>query len=423
MFWRRPPEAQLIRLLTFPPSGSTSRTRKALDQLRRLLKANPSLDLNGELMLETNSDSSSKGNALNLALEHPAWVSEPELQVQLIKVLLEHGAAPAWPIERSEKAHYVIALEQGAYEAAEAILERGAELAGEDDGCYGAVMVVAFRAALSVHLLPGSDKNSGICHTLTEIEHLKEGVEGNEGAIDENIEHNSSEPHVDRNSILKGGEDGQLLAELTTPAMLAATWLIESCTKERVAKLQPGGAPSVVHAILAAFAEHVEEEARRKHAAAATLATLPQPQRHIEEERLKKQRSDAVACLLQRLWALLQIALAAGSPAVSADVETFPAPPLRPLCDLDLVWTGVKNFATGWMPQWNRDNHCMYHPIFKSSVKAFMLATSRGLSVRSAEQAGSSSSCVRKVYTLDSALVERIVGFMAKDQKAWIPVI
>lgn len=420
MFWRRPPEAQLLRYLTPSPAGPPARISKALEQLEKLLRGNSALNLNAEFTWEGPNNNNSKGSALTLALEHPTWSNNPDLQLQLIQLLLKHEAAPLWPLEASQKSHYIMALERGRFEAAEAILERGAQLAGEDDGCYGAVMVTVFKAALSVHLLPGSEENPTLCPISSHVVAQKEPGEEREHAESENTDSNSSKSEGKRAAADE--EANQLPSELSTPAMLAAAWLIESRPEERIARMQPGGAPSVVHAILAAFAEQVEDEARRKHAAASTLVTLPQPQRQFEEEHLKQQRSDAVACLLQRLWALLQLALAAGSPAVSAEVSKFPASPMRPLCDLDLVWSGVKKIATAWMPRWDRDNHCMYHPAFKSAVKAFVLAASRGLSVRSrAGEAGGSTE--RRVYILDSSLVERIVGFIATDQKAWVPVI
>jgi hypothetical protein len=440
MFWRKPPEAQLLKLLAANParcSGSARADQKYISQIEKLLRAHPAIDLNAPLVCRGHP--ASPELALSLVLQQPCWRGEDtQLQLQLIQLLFQHGAAPIWPKDAVEKSHYLIALENGAYDAAEKILERGATLAGDNEALYGALMMPVFRAALSVRFLPPEvDKTTQSCSSFSVLQEISNNEKRKRRVSTEKQQKEEEEEEQETDDVVMAeeenenddeNEEDEIPAELSTPAMLAAAWLIDSCPDDMIARLKPNGAPSVVHALLAAFAEHVEEEARRKHTATTALAHLPQPERSYEEEKLKEERSEAVARLLHRLWALLQLALAEGSPAVSAEVDSFPMPPLSPLCDLDLVWFGVKNFATAWMPEWTRDTHCMYHKNFKNSVKEFVLAASvRGLggSGGTGGVVVKGGSCISKTpgYRLDSALVERIVGFMATDQKAWVPVV
>ncbi|KAG7670551.1 hypothetical protein Ndes2526B_g00317 [Nannochloris sp. 'desiccata'] len=427
MFWRKPPEAQLIKLLAANPAGSARADQKnrTLSQILKLLKAHPALNLNTPLVYQGHA--ASPELALTLALKQPCWREDTQLQLQLIQLLFQHGAAPVWPKHPEEKSHYLIALENGAYDAAEKILERGATLAGHDEKLYEDLLMPVFRAALSVRFLPPEvEKTTHNCSSFSLSKEISSTEKKNKKRILENKkEEEDQQQSGDVSMAEKIEEDDELPAELSTPAMLAAAWIIDSCPDGMIARLKPNGAPSVVHALLAAFAEQVEEEAHRKHAATVALAHLPQPERSVQEEALKSERSEAVSRLLHRLWALIQLALAEGSPAVPAETDHFPMPPLNPLCDLDLVWSGVKNFATAWMPQWARDTHCMYHKRFKDSANTFVLAASvRGLG-GSGGGGGSikGGSCNKTNYRLDSALVEKVVGFMAADQKAWIPVV
>lgn len=463
MFWRRPPEAQLLKLLASSSSpqsdftNGSARADRTLSQIEKLLKAHPDL-VHTPLVSRGGGaqPASSPEVALTLALKEPCWREDFQLQLQLIELLFQYGAAPAWPNDPRQKSHYLLALENGAYDAAEKILERGVMFAGADETLYSDLMMPVFRAALSVRLLPPeTDKSThlycssscslkGKCsqekrkrRVLAENHQNQQQRENQLEDVEGQLQDMSmQEPEEENDAEEEENDEDEIPAELTTPAMLAAAWLIDSCPNGMLARLKPNGAPSVVHALLAAFAEHVEEEAHRKHTASAALAHIPQPQRSIEEERLKAERSESVARLLHRLWALLQLALAEGSPAVSVDVDSFPMPPQNPICDLDLVWTGVKNFATAWMPGcWTRETHCLYHKNFKDSVQTFVLAAStRGLGSDgggSGGGLGDSSAPLNKGavikapkrYVLDSALVERIVGFMATDQKAWVPVV
>jgi len=77
----------------------------------------------------------------------------------------------------------------------------------------------------------------------------------------------------------------------------------------------------------------------------------------------------------------------------------------------------VKNFATSWMPCWDRETHCMYHPKFKAAAKEFVLAArARGFLARG-------SSGRKETFLLDNCLVEKIVGHMADDQGAWVTAL
>jgi hypothetical protein len=202
--------------------------------------------------------------------------------------------------------------------------------------------------------------------------------------------------------------------------MLAAARLLERAgPPARVRRLRPGGARSVTHAILRAFAEHVEAEARLKHARLAALAAAAPPARASAEARLRAERSAAVAALLKRLWVLLQAALAAGAPAIAVGARRFPAPPPGAVCDLDLVWSGICSFASGWVEgPWQRSTHYLYHPAFRAGVRAFALAAlARGVpGARGPESA-------RAALTLPPGVLERVVAFAAEDQAAWAPVL
>lgn len=431
MFWRKPPEAQLFKLLAPTSSQLTfgfgsARADRTLSQIEKLLKSHPGALVNTPLVCRGHP--SSPEYALTLVLQQPCWRENFQLQLQLIELLFQYGAAPIWPKDPLKKSHYLVALENGPYDAAEKILEQAVALAGENDALFGEIMMPVFRAALSVRFLPPQvEKNTHSCSSSTVLKEKSGQEKRKRRVLAENQQNQQQENEDDEQtgddvSMLDAEEENdnedELPADLSTPAILGAAWLIDACPEGMIARLKPTGAPSVVHALLQVFAEHVEDEAHRKHAAVVALAHIPQPQRSIEENKLNEERSEVVARLLHRLWALLQLALSEGSPAVHAEMDSFPMPPLNPICDLDLVWSGVKNFATAWMPRWTRDNHCIYHQNFKKSVKTFVLAAStRGL--------GGGSSCSSKGprYVLDSALVERIVGFMATDQKAWVPVV
>jgi len=423
MFWRKPAEAQLKKLLAANPAwGARADQRKrTLTQIEKLLRAHPTLNLNTPLVCRGRAASSEL--ALTLALKQPCWREDLELQLQLIQLLFQHGAAPVWPKSPVEKSHYLLALENGAYDVAEKILERGATLAGHDEKLYGDLIMPVCRAALSVRFLPSEgEKTMHYCSSFNSIKEIPTAQKKNRRILAENKEEEGAENLQPRDvSMTAKDEEEELPAELSTPAMLAAAWLIDFCPDGMISRLKPNGAPSVVHALLAAFAEQVEDEAHRKHAATLALAHLPQSERLIQEEVLKSERSETVSQLLHRLWALIQLALAEGSPAVPAETDSFPMPPLNHICDLDLVWSGVKNFATAWMPQWTRDAHCMYHNRFKDSVKAFLMASSvRGLDGGGRTIKG--GSCNKTNHRLDSGLAEKIVGYMATDQKAWVPV-
>lgn len=422
MFWRKPAEAQLIKKLAANPAGTAGADQKKriISQIEKLLKEHPAINLNTPLVCRGHA--ASPELALTLALKQPCWREDTQLQLQLIQLLFQHGAAPIWPKNPLQKSHYLIALENGAYDAAEKILKRGAMLARHDEKLFGDLLMLVCRAALSVRFLPPEAENTThYCSSFTSSKEISTAEKRKKRILAEN----KKEKNLQRAGDVLMAEENEeeLFAELSTPAMLAAAWLINYCPDGMIARSKPNGAPSVVHALLAVFAEQVEEEAHRKHAATVALAHLPQPERSIQEEALKSERSETVSQLLHRLWALIQLTLAEGSPAVPADTDSFPMPPLNHICDLNLVWSGVKNFATAWMPHWTRDAHCMYHHRFKDSVKTFVLAASvRGLGGNFGGSGSIKGSCNRTQYRLDSALVEKIVRCMATDQKAWVPV-
>jgi hypothetical protein len=428
MFFRRKrlaPADTLATLLATPDAAA--RSSKTVGRIRQLLGSCPSLDLNEPASVETTDDLVPLTPELPLtrALQS-TW--DINTQVQIVALLLEHGARPRWdrphwsPPQAGghlaavlgipwhhQTSHFIKAVENGNYAAADLLLQRGLELAGDDDEAFGDVLASVLRAALSVHL-PSAAGAAGSRTHLQKLHHDQTGI----------ATHASPRNDVNISEIATQSTRAEVAEpddDLFSPSMQAAAKLVESCEATRMARLRPGGAPSVVHATLAAFAEHVEAEARRKHRASAGLVHLPPVERMEEEARLKTARSDAVSRLLKRLWALLQLALASGSPAVSMEVNHFPCPPPLPLCDLDLVWSGVKNFATAWMPQWDRDVHSLYHPRFKAAVQEFaMIAGARGFQTR--DETGR-----MKTYRLDGGLVERVVGHMAADQAAWVSIL
>jgi hypothetical protein len=381
MFWlQRPPATRLRRLLASPPS----RPEKALAQLQKLLSANPGLDLNAKLKKRR----AEPALPLTLALGD-AWV-RTGCAARAVTLLLDAGAVPTWPADSNEVCHYALALERGAVAAAEEILQRSvaaatAAAAGDPAAvaaALGEITMPVIRTALFM------DEN-------TAAGGKRQGGDTVEGSAVE-----ASEEEVD--------------PAIMTDAMGGAAWLIDSAPREVVAALRPGGAASLVHALLSVFAERVDSEALKKHALSVSLAAADPVQRAAKEAAASERRSAAVATLLRRLWALLQLALESGSPAVDISVNTFPARPPRPLCDLDKIWDGVKPFATAWLSSWTHESHCMFHPAFREGVRAFALAAARGLGGAGGE---------RRAVRLDGALVEKIVGFMSDDQRAWVETI
>ena len=189
------------------------------------------------------------------------------------------------------------------------------------------------------------------------------------------------------------------------PAVLEAVKMIEECPRDLLRCLCP-------NSILSIFAMQLEEVAKAKSKALKSIENFPEPYKTTQKRRMQERQSLVAKSVIQRLLILLQAALLAGCPSISVHVSQFPCPPPAPTCDLDLVWTSIKNFASAWMPVWSPEVHHIYHPAFKEAVKLFILAsTARGINVSNR----------RRIY-LNSALVERIVQHMAENQEDWVSI-
>ena len=298
----------------------------------------------------------------------PLWAafkSKPSLSedilIEIAAILIQRGASLEWSTsEMGEiKSHYAVALHQKQFFLASFMIHQEIVM-GKPVAVSDDVLTTVVSQALAVRLSP--DQNS---------------IEG------ETIDY----------------------------SMSVAVMLLQLIDENKMEKMRLGGKP-VVHFMLHSFAQQVELLARLKYN--DIVSQIPDSQ-GIDTQLLC---SEAVASLLKRLWQLLRIAIERGASVVSVSEARFPCCPQASLCDHTVIWQGIKSFATAWVGQWRPQLTVLYHPTFRRAVTTMVIISQkRGFTVYN------EASRSKHTYFLGKELSEKIIGYMAEDQSAWVKTL